>query len=148
MGKEIYWTNRNRRLSADNKGRAVTLYNLGVDYDFIPSFGLEIKAGRNFSKEYKTDEQGILLNESAARLLGFEDISKAVNENIVSAGDTVKILGIVANYHHQGLQKAIDPMIFRLSPNSRDAYSVKIATGNIQPTIANIEKIWNKHFPA
>jgi putative ABC transport system permease protein len=147
MGKEIYWTNGSRRLGADNKG-AVTLYNLGVDYNFIPLFGLEMKAGRNFSKEYKTDMKGILLNENAARLLGFEDITKAVNENIVSAGDTVKVLGIVANYHHQGLQKLIDPMIFRLRPNSRDAYSVKITTGNIKATVSAIEKTWNKHFQA
>ncbi|MEP7106783.1 MAG: ABC transporter permease [Ferruginibacter sp.] len=147
MGKEIYWTNGGRRLGAGNKG-AVTLYNLGIDYDFIPSFGLELKAGRNFSREYTTDEHAILLNENAAKLLGFENMSKAVNENIVSAGDTVKVVGIVANYHHQGLQKAIEPMIFRLTPNNRNDYSVKIATGNIQATIAGIEKTWNKHFPA
>ena len=147
MGKEIYWTNGSRRLGADAKG-AVTLYNIGVDYDFVPSFDLQLKAGRNFSKEYKTDEHAVLLNESAARLLGFDDMGKAVNEKIVSAGDTVKILGIVANYHHQGLQKAIDPMIFRLMPYSKNTYSVKITTGNIQATITNIEKIWNKHFPA
>ena len=147
MGKEIYWTNGSRRMGANNKG-AVTLYNIGVDYDFIPSFGLEIMAGRNFSKEYKTDEKGILLNENAVKLLGFDDITKAVNENIVSAGDTVKVLGIVANYHHQGLQKAIDPMIFRLRPDNRNAYSVKITTGNIQGTIGAIQKAWNKHFPS
>ncbi|MEP7142386.1 MAG: ABC transporter permease [Ferruginibacter sp.] len=147
MGKEIYWTNGGRRLGTENKGY-VTLYNLGVDYDFIPSFGLSMEAGRSFSKEYKTDEHGILLNENAARLLGFEDMNKAVNEKIISAGDTATVLGIVANYHHQGLQKAIDPMIFRLAPNNRNAYSVKITTGNIQSTIAGIEKIWNKYFPA
>ena len=147
MGREIYWTNGARRLGAGNKG-AVTLYNLGVDYDFIPSFGLDIKAGRNFSKEFKTDEKGILLNEKAARLLGFEDFNKALREKIVSIGDTVSILGIVADYHHQGLQKAIDPMIFRLRPNDRQAYSLKIATGNIQSTIDAIRNTWNKHFPA
>lgn len=147
MGKEIYWTNGARRLGAANKG-AVTLYNLGVDYDFIPSFGLTMQAGRNFSKEFKTDERAILLNENAARLLGFEDMSKTVNQKIISAGDTVNILGIVTNYHHQGLQKTIDPMIFRLRPNSRSAYSVKVTTGNIREAIAGIEKIWNRHFPS
>ncbi len=147
MGKEIYWTNGSKRLGANDKGN-VTLYNLGIDYDFIPSFGLELRAGRNFSKEFKTDEKGILLNEKAAQLLGFEDMSKAENENILSRGDTVKILGILANYHHQGLQKEIDPMIFRLDPNNRNAYSLKIATGNINGTLANIQKTWNKYFPA
>ncbi len=147
MGKEIYWTNGARRLGAANKGD-VTLYNMGIDYDFVPSFGLEIKAGRNFSRAFKTDQKAVLLNEKAARLLGFENNNKAINEMITSSGDTVKVLGIVADYHHQGLQKLIDPMIFRLRHDMRDAYSIKISTDNMSGTIAAIEKTWNGFFPA
>ena len=148
MGKEIYWTNGSRRLGTNNQG-SVTLYNIGVDYDFIPSFSLELKAGRNFSKDFPTDQRGgVLLNEAAARLLGFNDYNKAVNEKFFSAGDTVSLLGIVSNYHHQGLQKAIDPMIFRLRPNSRGAYSLKIESKDMASTIASVQQAWNKFFPA
>jgi putative ABC transport system permease protein len=147
MGKEIYWTNGTKRLDADAKG-AVTLYNLGVDYDFIPSFELQVKAGRNFSKDFPSDSSGILLNEAAAQLLGFNDFNKAINEKLFSAGDTVTLVGVVSNYHHQGLQKTIDPMVFRLVPNARDAYSLKIKTGDVQATIASIQKTWSKFFPA
>jgi putative ABC transport system permease protein len=146
MGKEIYWTNGSRQLAPGSK--AVTLYNLGIDYDFIPSYGLKLIAGRNFSKDFKTDEKAALLNEEAAKLLGFTDVKKAVSQYIIRGGDTTQIAGIVANYHHQGLQKAIDPMIFRLVPNSRDAYGVKIESNNVQATIASVQKIWNKYFPA
>ena len=140
MGREIYWTNGARRLGAGNKGD-VTLYNMGIDYDFVTAFGLEIKAGRNFSREFKTDEKKtVLLNERAARLLGFEDYNKAINEMINSSGDTVKVLGIVADYHHQGLQKAIDPMIFRLRKDMRDAYSIKISTGNLTEPFQQLKK--------
>jgi putative ABC transport system permease protein len=147
MGKEIYWTNGAHRLGSANKGD-ITLYNIGIDYDFIPEFGLDIKAGRNFSKDYKTDKKGVLLNEKAARLLGFKDNSSAVNELIKSSGDTVKVLGVVADYHHLGLQKPIDPMIFRLMLDMRDAYSIKVSTGNLPATLAGIEKTWSKYFPA
>jgi len=148
MGKEIYWTNSSRRLGTHNQG-SVTLYNIGVDYDFIPSFGLELKTGRNFSKDFPTDEHGgVLLNEAAAHLLGFTDLNKAVNEKFFSAGDTVSLLGVVSNYHHQGLQKAIDPMIFRLRPNSRGAYSLKIESKDMASTIASVRQAWNKFFPA
>ncbi|HEY6976476.1 MAG TPA: ABC transporter permease [Chitinophagaceae bacterium] len=146
MGKEIYWTNGSHKLGPNYK--AVTLYNLGVDYDFIPAFNLRLIAGRNFSKDFKTDQKGVLLNERAAQLLGFNDYNKAVNESFFSSGDTVKLLGIVSNYHHQGLQKAIDPMILRLRPNSRDAYSIKIESRNIQATVSSAQKVWNKYFPA
>jgi len=147
MGKEIYWTNGSRRLGADAKG-AVTLYNIGVDYDFIPSFDLQLKAGRNFSKAFKSDSAGVLLNEAAAHLLGFDDFTKSINERFRSGGDTVTLLGIVSDYHHQGLQKAIDPMIFRLTPNAREAYSLKLKTGNVRSTIASVQKTWSSFFPA
>ncbi|MES1218364.1 MAG: FtsX-like permease family protein, partial [Bacteroidota bacterium] len=147
MGKEIYWTNGAKRLGSQDKG-AITLYNMGIDYDFIPSFGLELKAGRNFSKEFGTDlHGGVLLNEEAAKRLGFTDYTKSINAPFISAGDTVKLLGILADYHHQGLQKAIEPMVFRLRPNNRGSYSIKAETASLATTIPAIEKIWNKHFP-
>ena len=147
MGKEIYWTNGSKRLATDVKG-SVTLYNIGVDYDFVPSFQLQVKAGRNFSKDFPSDSSGVMLNEAAAKLLGFEDLSKAINEKFYSAGDTVTLVGIVSNYHHQGLQKAIDPMIFRLIRSARTAYSLKMKTSDVQGTIATVQKTWNKFFPA
>jgi putative ABC transport system permease protein len=39
-------------------------------------------------------------------------------------------------------------MVFRLRPNSRTAYSIKIESVNVNSTIASIEKIWSSHFPA
>ncbi len=146
MGEEIYWTNGSHQLTPNSK--SVTLYNLGIDYDFIPSYGLKVTAGRNFSKDFKSDEHAVLLNEEAAKLLGFTNFDKAVNQSFFSAGDTVKLAGIVANYHHEGLQKAIQPMIFRLVLNSRGSYGIKIGTANVPSTIVSVQKTWNKYFPA
>jgi putative ABC transport system permease protein len=123
MGEEIYWTNGSHQLTPNAK--SVTLYNLGIDHDFIPSYRLKMIAGRNFSKDFKSDEHAVLLNEEAARLLGFTDFNKAVNQSFFSAGDTIQLAGIVADYHHEGLQKTIPPMIFRLRPNSRGSYGLR-----------------------
>ena len=146
MGEEIYWTNGSRQFITNSK--TVTLYNLGIDYDFIPSYSLKLVAGRNFSKDFTSDEHAVLLNEEAAKLLGFTDYGKAVNQSFFSAGDTVKLAGVVANYHQEGLQKAIPPMIFRLTPNNRGSYGIKIEASNVQSTLASVQKTWNKYFPA
>lgn len=146
MGKEIYWTNGTRLLGPN--AQSVTLYNMGIDYDFIPSYELKTLAGRSFSKDFKSDEHSVILNEKAAQLLGLTDYNNAVNTKLFSGGDTVNLLGIVANYNHQGLKKAIDPMVFRLTPNIRDSYSLKIESKNMQATIAAIQKAWNKYFPS
>jgi len=145
LGQEIYWTSGIKRLAPNSA--TVTLYHLGVDYDFIPAFGISLKAGRNFSKYFATDKKSVLLNEDAAKLLGFKDAESAVNQKIIR-NDTLTVVGVVANFHQEGLKKSVQPMIILLRPNSRDFYSVKVGTNNISATIASIRNIWDKYFPS
>ena len=146
MGNEIYWTSGILRLDKPNE-TAVTLYHLGVDYDFLPAYDLKLVAGRNFSRDFKSDEKAVLLNERAVELLGYKNADEALNGRL-RRRDTLTIVGVVSNYHHQGLQKAIDPMIVLLRPNSRNFYSIKLGSTDIQKTIASVQKTWQKHFPA
>jgi putative ABC transport system permease protein len=145
MGQEIYWTNDGRRLD-NTSGTGVTLYHLGIDYDFIPSYEMKLAAGRNFSKDFPTDKKAVLLNQRAADLLGFSNAANAIGKKILQGGDTCTVIGVLADYHHQGLQKAIDPMVVLLQPFRRNYYSIKI-TDHPQQTIAAIEKIWDHYFP-
>jgi putative ABC transport system permease protein len=143
MGDEIYWTSDIRRMAANSKG--VTLYHLGVDYDFIPSYNIEIKAGRNFSKSFTSDNKAVMLNEEAVKLLGFKNDADAVNQKVIR-GDTLTVVGVVADYHHEGLQKKVEPMIILLRPDARRYYSIKLGKENIHQTVASIEKTWRKYF--
>ena len=146
MGKEIYWTNGVVRVGVENMN-AVTLYNLGVDYDFLPSYDLKLDAGRNFSKDFGTDNKAVLVNEKAAELLGFRNAEEALNQKIIRA-DTMTIIGVVANFHQQGLQKGIDPILIMLTPDIREFYSLKVSSGDPKRTLAGLERSWNKYFPA
>ncbi|HET9276756.1 MAG TPA: FtsX-like permease family protein, partial [Flavitalea sp.] len=149
MGNEIYWTSGVTRLDKPNE-TAVTLYHLGIDHDFLPAYDLKLVAGRNFSPEFKTDEKAALINERAAELLGYKSAAEVVSKNsrLRRGRDTLSIIGVVSDYHHQGLQKAIDPMILLFRPNTRGYYSVKISTTDVQKTIASVQKVWSKYFPS
>ena len=148
MGREIYWTSGTRRLGLESE-TSVTLYYMGIDYDFVSGYELKLLAGRNFSKEFTSDERAVLLNHKAVELLGYKDAKEAINSKLARGRrDTLTVVGVVADYHHQGLQKVIDPMIFLLYPNSRGFYSLKVNTANLPQTIAGINKTWDKYFPA
>jgi putative ABC transport system permease protein len=146
MGQEIYWTSGIIRVGDDAKA-AVTLYHLGIDYDFLPAYELNPVAGRNFSKNFSTDDKAVMINEKAADLLGFKDAAAAINGQLKRGRDTLHIVGVVPNFHQQGLQKAVDPMLILLLPEIRSYYSVKISTDHVQQTISGIEKTWNRYFP-
>jgi len=145
MGQEIYWTSGFSRVG-ENAKSAVTLYRLGVDYDFLPAYDLQPVAGRNFSRNFSTDDKAVLVNEKAAELLGFKNAADAINGKLRTR-DTLHIIGVVPNFHQEGLQKAVNPMLIQLVPTIRSYYSVKISTNQVQQTIAGIEKTWNRYFP-
>lgn len=124
---------------------------IGVDYDFIDAFGLELLAGRSFDESYGTDESKVLFNESAVKLMGFTTMEEALGEDIFFWGDTFKIAGVLANYHQQSLKVAHDPLIFRCIPSSQSYFSIKIQTGSssdgFTESMAHIQETWNRFFP-
>lgn len=147
MGKEIYWTNGIKRLDIP-ESKSNTMYHLGIDYDFIPSYDMKIIAGRNFSRDFKTDDRAVMLTETGVKQLGFKNAEEAINKKLRRNNDTLTVVGVVASYHHQGLQKPLDPMIILLTPNVRQYYSVKLEGKNAQQMLAAIQNKWDRFFPS
>lgn len=142
----------NRRTKAQNdEDRLFEM--LRVDYDFINAYNLEIIEGRGFSKSYPSDIDKLVLTESAVRLFGFENNSEAINSEIHLEGvdnKSYKVIGIVKDYHHQSVQIQYSPVILFMCNEhpwiSTNFYSLKIFTGDIHKTIADIETVWNRFF--
>jgi putative ABC transport system permease protein len=148
MGEEILWSTDWHRLHSASR-QVVNLFQLGVDDDFIPSYGLRVLAGRPFSRQQGEDRKAIILNESALQVLGIASPQAAIGE-LLSGGqrnmDSLEVVGVVADYHNEGLQKAIQPLVLFPNRNNRSYYSVKIQ-GNPAATVAGIKKTWDRHFP-
>ncbi len=149
MGQEITWSTTWRRLGSASKTN-YTLLHLGIDYDFIQNYGLKIIAGRGFSREFGTDKHAVLLNESAIRELGYAKPADALGQLLhgdQGGIDTVHVIGVVADFHHEGLQKSIHPLAILLRTGAMNYYSVKVRAGNTPQTIAAIKAVWQQHFP-
>jgi len=73
-----------------------------------------VVAGRNLELSHPSDRRAVLLNESAVRSLGFPSPEGAVGQ-MVSAStwhlDSFLVVGVVADYHQEGLQKVIHPLV-------------------------------------
>jgi putative ABC transport system permease protein len=144
MGQEIYWTTNVGRL--DDLTKNFTMFILGVDYDFLPAYGLRLVAGRNFSLQFGTDKKAVLINETASTLYGFKTPADAIGKKLLY-NDTSTIVGVIADYHHQGLRQAINPMLVRLTPDVNEYYSVKFTTPDPHAAIAAIKSAWDRYFP-
>ncbi|MCP5106918.1 MAG: ABC transporter permease [bacterium] len=121
-----------------------------VDYDFFPTYQLDLAAGRNFSKDFGTDTtEAVILNEAALKLLGLGEPPGAVGQKIAiyGLGARFKIIGAVKNYHQQSLKKNYDPLAFLLRPNVKNFYSLKLAPGNTGETLGMVKQKWDEVFP-
>jgi len=145
MGQEIYWTSGVSRVGASRKA-AVTLYFLGVDYDFLPSYQLKLSTGRNFSSQFPTDDHAVLINETASRLLGFATPADALQQKL-NIGDTFHIVGVLADFHQQGLRNAIQPTCIFRQPENRNYYSIKFTSSTPHETLAAVKRTWDRYFP-
>jgi putative ABC transport system permease protein len=128
---------------------SISMFSLiWADYDFISTYGIKLLAGRAFSKDFSTDQQGAIINEAAARALGFASPQEAVNHNIMYGRDNkYKVVGVVNNYHQKTLKSDYVPMIFLLNPKAGRCYSIKIDAKDAGTTLAAIEKSYQSVFP-
>ncbi|HUS02567.1 MAG TPA: FtsX-like permease family protein [Chitinophagaceae bacterium] len=147
MGKEIYMTNGAYLVNSKEKDPR-TFYTLYIDEDFLSAYGMDFMAGRNFSKDDLADKKAVVLTEEAVKLFGIDSPGKALDQLIYNYHDSLKIIGVVKNYHQLGLNKAMLPVIFVVKPDINNFYSIKFQTANTHETIAAIEKIWTKYFPS
>ncbi|MCP5050063.1 MAG: FtsX-like permease family protein [bacterium] len=122
-----------------------------VDYNFLDTYDLELLAGRNFSKEFSTDNKAILINEKAVELYGFQSPEKALDQILTMVGGdgrTYKIIGVVKNYHQQSLKEVIDPVGFRMNRYSAHNYlSIKLHTTDTKRALELVKAKFNEHFP-
>ncbi len=157
-GVEIdeYFTNRLKRNLGDPNDP--TRYRiLFVDYDFIPFYGVKLKAGRNYSVKMGDEEnwQNLILNEKAMHSLGFNSASEAINEEVnfhLWGSDFAKyrIVGIVEDYHQEAIKKEVDPIVLSLNHSrfQQVFYSVKLNAGvSPQEGLSCIENTWRNVFP-
>ena len=146
-GNLIYWTNSIRTFLQEQEN-AHNLYRVAVDYDYLSGYDHRFLAGRDFSKNFVNDTTSVIINESTLKILEFETPQQALNKFVVSGGeDTLKIIGVVADYHQEGLKKAHDPIAFLLVPDNRRYFSIKVETNNFSSLVGAIESQFNESFP-
>lgn len=148
-GHKISWNAGGIRLVGSDPGKSNQYRVIGIDYDFIDSYGLKVLKGRNFSEEHSTDPSAVLFNEAAIKLMGFNRSEDALNKRIEFWGNTYTIIGVVSNHHQESLREAYDAHIFRLIPDADNYYSIKMRSGNEDwnAIIKTAEASWSRFFP-
>ncbi len=130
---------------------------LMVDYDYVNTLDVKLRAGRAFSKEFRTDaDQAFMINETAVRELGFGTPEKAlgqplrwniwndVNPDSIKEG---KIIGVVKDFHFKSLYERVEPTVLQIFPGAYWKVAVKMDAADVAGTIAQVKQVWSKFSP-
>jgi predicted permease len=117
-----------------NPGTQVHAYRLRVDESFTKTFGMQMAAGRFFSKDFGSDGNGYVVNETALKVMKL-NLSDAVGKLIsISLEDKeMPIIGVVKDFNFKPVQQEIEPLVMK--SNFSGGYVV------MRTTPANIKKV-------
>jgi len=144
-----------------------------VDDHFFQAMGIRVLAGRSFSPQQALDDAtlppaedvaartafaqrglNVMVNASAARLLGFSDPQSAVGQPIQStfgAGQgliTATIVGVVGDSRFRSVRDPLQPIMFRFRPEGQDWMVIRhSASADPRAVMDRIEQTWRRVVP-
>ncbi len=116
----------------------------GVGYDFIKTLKIKTR-GREFSKEYGTDSTNYLINQAAARRIGY---AEPVGQPLTMWDRPGKIIGVMEDFHFQSLHEPIQPLIIRFDPRAAGkTILVSTQPGQTRQALASLERLTKRLNP-
>jgi len=114
-----------------------------ADYDFVPTMGMEIVKGRNFSREILFDTVGATLaNEAMVARMSWDE---PIGKKITLGENNLTIVGVLKDYHQNSLYDEIEPLVIIFSENRRNVF-IK-TTGDVRSVMNKAELAWDKVYP-
>jgi putative ABC transport system permease protein len=121
-----------------------------VDENFLETMKIKLVEGRFLSKEYSTDSEAIVINESMAEMANLtEPLGKRMMIPYLNGDEVVPatIVGIMPNIYFESLHKQVRPMIYALNSGVDWLMAIRLRGDNIPSSIKYIENKWKELNP-
>ncbi len=139
-GTEVYPVNEN------GNGANIHMNIYHVDDDYIKTLGIEIKQGRYFSNDFRSDSAGVVINEAAVRELGWNN-TNPIGKTIIGSGQkSFKVIGVMNDFHYTSAKQRIAPLMMLLGGNY-GGIIIKIKTDDVTGFLNDLKTKWDSFDP-
>lgn len=139
------WINPSSGVSPD-----VMFFENNASAGFIDTYQMKLLAGRDFNVEPNLNYNRVIINETSMRHLGFNNPEEAIGKQIYHKGNNQQaqeIIGVVADFHNEGLQKPIYPIVWNnYYLNEFGYFAVRVQSMNAQQSLEQLKAVWDKHY--
>jgi putative ABC transport system permease protein len=135
-------------LSWEGKNLRQNVYFEGMwgGYNFIKTMGMEMAAGRYFTKGFGDDNNKIIINETAAKAT---NLKNPIGKTIKWGNTPFQIIGVVKDFHFESLHDVVKPTFILLGQGVNPWFKVMIRIKGTQQkeTIAQVQKMYESYNP-
>ena len=119
--------------------------NIPVAHDYGKTMGWEFIQGRDFSRDFATDSSAMILNEAAAKEIGFDN---PIDEEITWEGKTYHVVGVIRDMMMNSPYEPVQSTVFRLIPYQGLWINIRLNPElSTSASLEKIEGVFRKLFP-
>jgi putative ABC transport system permease protein len=153
-GDELHWGRSYSRKETPQNSIGCSI--VAIDENFFNLFSATFPAGRNYPDATTAWKDAIIINETAAKELGFENASMAIDQTILWNENDQQlpktVIGVVKDFNQQSLRNKVEPIVFTLkqyvfAPWAGEYYSFKVNSHDLKASINEIEALWTTIYP-
>jgi predicted permease len=129
-------------------GQPTNLYGVTIDFDMIPTLGLKLVAGRNFSPDRPADSSNYIINRKAAEIMGLENpIGQQISYSMYRE-QKGEIIGVIDDFHNDDIHLPIAPVVFVAGrPTELFNLFIRYEEGRAEEAVANLKTVFAKFYP-
>jgi putative ABC transport system permease protein len=141
------WPGQEGAASGPDGDEGASFYTIPADPDFVETLGLELLAGRTFSREAPTDTMDTyVLNEAAVARLGWTP-EEAVDQPFRAWDRPMgRVIGVVRDFHFQSLHETVQPLVLNYIPWFGNV-AIRLAPGDVRGALAHVRASWAQLAP-
>ncbi|MEB2786125.1 ABC transporter permease [Algoriphagus persicinus] len=133
-------------LDGEMVGQAQPIFQIGLD--FIDHYGLELLAGRSYSRDYPSDStSALVINEAAARQYGYSNPADIVGKKFDQWGRAGQVIGVVKDFNYISLHNTVEPLTLPFEAYASRYMSLKVKGEDLPATLSQIEGVWKQLAP-
>jgi putative ABC transport system permease protein len=135
------WTGKDSKSSV---GFAVS----NVTYEYGKTIGWQLTQGRDFSRNFSTDSTGVVINQAAAKLIGFK---QPLGQTIKWNNKPYHIIGVIKDILFESPYQAVTPSVFHMSSGTNRTLTIRlnsrIATIDAIGLVRKVLSVYNPNYP-
>jgi putative ABC transport system permease protein len=130
----------------DGKEIVTSIYRMSVDADYFETYGMELLAGRTFSKGTTDSTRSVIVNEAAVRNIGWPTVQEALGKPFGTGENTRFVIGVVKDFHFESLHKSVDPLLIG-HVRGGNSISLRIDGAHLRDGVEHLQQVWSKLAP-